>query len=430
MRPLDRVIAQHPVPTWRPLAYGIMALLVLLAVWSSQAELDTVAIAMGEVKPRGETKIVQHLEGGIIQDILVREGDQVVKGQPLIQLDVDASATNREELVVRLDGLQLKKLRLLAESRNEAPTFPEELAGRSQRLADAELQAYQSRLQNRDSELTVLERQEQQKRLEINELNVRRQAINNDLRLAQERYDTSLPLLDRKLITRMELLDLEREVERMKGELSAVQATLPRARAALEEFEERKANVLKNFQAEASNMLGDTELEIARTEKLVARADQEAGRLAISSPTDGVINVMHVNTIGGVVRSGEPILEIVPVQDKLIVEARVDPLDIGHIRTGMPATVKMTTYDFIRYGSLDGSVVTVGADIELDETTGLQYFPIVVETEKSALETADASYALFPGMQAQVDLHLGTKTVWDFLLQPVLKMRLEAFRER
>ncbi len=430
MRPLDQVIAAHPVPTWRPLAYGIMALLVLLAVWASQAELDTVAVAMGEVKPQGETKIVQHLEGGIVQEILVREGDQVVKGQPLIQLDVDASATNREELLVRLDGLQLKRLRLQAESRNETPDFPAELATRSARLADAEMQAYLSRLQNRDSELTVLERQEQQKRLEINELNVRRRAIANDLRLAQERYDTSQPLLDRKLITRMELLDLEREVERMRGELDSVEATLPRARAALAEFEERKANVLKNFQAEASNMLGDTELEIARTEKLVQRADQEAGRLAIASPTDGIINVLHINTIGGVVRPGEPILEIVPVQDKLIVEARVDPLDIGYIHTGMPVTVKMTTYDFIRYGSLPGTVLTVGADIDLDEATGLQFFPIIVETESSTLETADASYALFPGMQAQVDLHLGTKTVWDFLLQPVLKMRLEAFRER
>jgi len=430
MRPLDQVIADHPVPTWRPLAYGIMALLVLLAVWASQAELDTVAVAMGEVKPQGETKIVQHLEGGIVQEILVREGDQVLQGQPLLQLDVDASATNREELLVRLDGLQLKRLRLQAESRDQVPDFPGDLAARSTRLADAEMQAYRSRLQNRDSELTVLERQEQQKRLEINELNVRRRAIANDLRLAQERYDTSQPLLDRKLITRMELLDLEREVERMRGELDSVEATLPRARAALEEFEERKANVLKNFQAEASNMLGDTELEIARTEKLVQRADQEAGRLAIASPTDGIINVLHINTIGGVVRPGEPILEIVPVQDKLIVEARVDPLDIGYIHPGMPVTVKMTTYDFIRYGSLSGTVRTVGADIDLDETTGLQYFPIIVETEHSKLETADASYALFPGMQAQVDLHLGTKTVWDFLLQPVLKMRLEAFRER
>ena len=430
MRPLDRVIAAHPVPTWRPLAYGIMALLVLLAVWASQVELDTVAVAMGEVKPQGETKIVQHLEGGIVQEILVREGDTVVKGQPLVQLDVDASATNREELIARLDGLKLKRLRLAAESRNEEPAFPQELIDRVGRLAETEKQAYLSRLQNRTSELTVLERQEQQKRLEITEFDVRRRAIRNDLRLAQERYDTSLPLLDRKLVTRMELLDLEREVERMKGELEAVEAALPRARAALSEFEERKANVQKNFQAEASDQLGDTEREIARAEKLLRRADQEAGRLAINSPADGVINVLHINTIGGVVRSGEPILEIVPVQDKLIVEARVDPVDIGHIHPGMPVTVKMTTYDFIRYGSLEGEVVTVGADIDLDETTGLQFFPIIVETKKSRLETVDANYALFPGMQAQVDLHLGTKSVWEFLLQPVLKMRLEAFRER
>jgi len=430
MRPLDAVIANNPLPTWRPLAWAIMAALTALAVWAWTAELDTVALAMGEVKPQGEVKVIQHLEGGIVEAIEVGIGEEVRAGQPLIQLDVDSSLTNKEELLVRLDGLVLKKARLEAEIKDTELVFPEDLAKRRPGMARAEMQTHESRLESLARELQVLARQEEQRQLEIDELTVERRMTDKDLALATERWETAKPLIDKKLVTRMEGLEIEAQVQTLDGKREILAASLPRAKAALQEVKEKRDAAQQNFRSEAANALADTQLEIARTVELVNRAEQEAGRLAIVSPIDGVVKSLHVNTIGGVVRPGEPILEIVPLRDNLVVEARLKPIDIGYVKRGMPATVKMMTYDFIRYGSLDGKVINVGADIETDEATGEQYFPIIIETDKGYLEKEGARYEIFAGMQAQVDIHLGTKTVMDFLIQPVLKMRLEAFRER
>lgn len=430
MRPLDRVIESHPLPTWRPLAWGIMILLTTVAVWAWTAKLDTVALAMGEVKPQGEVKVIQHLEGGIVEAIDVAIGDEVRVGQTLIQLDVDSSVTNKEELLVRLDGLKLKKARLEAEIEDKDLVFPPDLAERRPGMARAERQTHESRLESLSRELQVLARQEEQRQLEIDELTVERRMTDKDLALAQERWDTAKPLIDKKLVTRMEGLELEAQVQTLDGKREILAASLPRARAALQEVKEKRDAAQQNFRSEAATTLADTQLEIARTEELVIRAEQEAGRLGIVSPIDGIVKSLHVNTIGGVVRPGEPVMEIVPLRDNLVVEARLKPIDIGYVKRGMPATVKMITYDFIRYGSLEGKVITVGADIETDEATGEQYFPIIVETDKGYLEKEGARYDIFAGMQAQVDIHLGTKTVLDFLIQPVLKMRQEAFRER
>lgn len=430
MRPLDQVIEKHPLPTWRPLGWAIMAFLTALAVWAWTAELDTVAMAMGEVKPQGEVKIIQHLEGGIVEAIEVGIGEEVQAGQPLIKLDVDSSFTNKEELLVRLDGLILKKIRLEAEINDTELVFPSDLAERRPGMARAEAQTHESRLESLVRELQVLARQEEQRQLEIDELTVERRMTDKDLALAQERWDTTKPLIDKKLVTRMEGLELEAQVQTLDGKREILAASLPRAKSALQEVKEKREAAQQNFRSEAANALADTQLEIARTVELVNRAEQEAGRLAIVSPIDGVVKSLYVNTIGGVVRPGEPILEIVPLRDNLVVEARLNPIDIGYVKRGMPASVKMMTYDFIRYGALDGTVINVGADIETDETTGEQYFAIIIETDKGYLEKEGTRYDIFAGMQTQVDIHLGTKTVIDFLIQPVLKMRLEAFRER
>ncbi len=430
MRPLDRVIENNPLPTWRPLAWGIMILLTTVAVWAWTAELDTVAMAMGEVKPQGEVKVIQHLEGGIVEAIDVAIGDEVQIGQTLIQLDVDSSVTNKQELLVRLDGLKLKKARLEAEIEDKKLEFPPDIAERRPGMAQAEMQTHESRLESLSRELQVLARQEEQRQLEIDELTVERRMTDKDLALAQERWDTAKPLIDKKLVTRMEGLELEAQVQTLDGKKEILAASLPRAKAALQEVKEKREAAQQNFRSEAANALADTQLEIARTVELVNRAEQEAGRLAIVSPIDGIIKSLFVNTVGGVVRPGEPIMEIVPLRGNLVVEARLKPIDIGYVKRGMPATVKMMTYDFIRYGSLEGKVITVGADIETDQTTGEQYFPIIVETDKGYLEKEGTRYDIFAGMQTQVDIHLGTKTVLDFLIQPVLKMRQEAFRER
>ncbi|MBP5855410.1 HlyD family type I secretion periplasmic adaptor subunit [Marivibrio halodurans] len=429
MATLDDIVARYPAPRFQPLAWLLMGLLVATGLWAWQAKLDTVAVAQGTVVPQGEIKVVQHLEGGVVQAIFVREGTVVEAGQPLLQLDLSTSATNTEELEVRLDGLVLKRARLESEAAGEPLSFPEDVAVRRPVLSAAERRTHESRLDNLEGKVRVLEQQAEQRALEINELNVRRRSVSNDLSLARERYDLSQPLLASKLVTRIELNEIARDVQRLEGELASIDAGLPRARAALEEVEEKLASARQEFRTDASGQLSEVELEIRRQEKLLDRARSEAGRMEIASPIDGVVKTLVHNTVGGVVRPGEPIMEIVPTQDRLVVDARIDPIDIGHIAEGMPATVKITTYDFVRYGGLEGTVTAVGADIEQDEQ-GKQFFKAEIETAHSYLERDGLTYPIHPGMQATVDIHLGDKTVLDFLIQPVLKMRYEAFRER
>lgn len=429
MATLDDVLQRYPAPRFQPVAWGVMALLAAAVVWAWQAKLDTVAVAEGAVVPQGELKVVQHLEGGVIQAIFVREGATVAAGAPLMQLDVSTSATNLEELEVRLDGLLLKRARLTSEAQGEALTFPSDLAARRPALTAAEQRTHQSRLDNLQGKIRVLEQQAAQRRLEIEELQVRRQSIAADLGLAHERLELSQPLIESKLVTRVELNEIERDVQRLQGELRTIEAGLPRARAALDEVTEKLASARQEFRTEASSQLSEVELEIRRHEKLLARAQSQEGRMEIDSPIDGVVKTLVHNTVGGVVRPGEPILEIVPTQDRLVVEAKIDPMDIGHVAVGMPATVKITTYDFVRYGGLEGRVVSVGADIEQGEQ-GEQFFTAEIETDNAYLERDGRRYPIQPGMQATVDIHLGEKTVLDFLIQPVLKMRYEAFRER
>lgn len=430
MSALDETIRKYPIPTVQPLAWAIMILTGLAIVWAWFAKLDTVAVATGEVVPQGQLKVVQHLEGGVIDRIYVREGDAVAAGEPVLQLDLKTSATNTDELRVRLDGLLLRRARLLAEANRADLELPDDVVAARPKMAEAERQSYDGRIANLDSRRRVLERQEQQRGLEINELKVRRQVISNDYDLAKENYDRTFPLLEKKLITKDAISTLERELERLRGEQRTIDASLPRARAALAEVREKLSNVGTEFQTEAATQLGEVELEIRRHEKLLERAESELGRMEIHSPIDGVVKTLIHNTVGGVIRPGEPIMEIVPTQERLVIEARIDPIDVGHIHPGMPAKVKFTTYDFIRYGALEGRIASVGADIETDQQTGQQYFKGIVETDSTFLDTGDATYDIFPGMQAMVDIHLGEKTVMDFLLQPVLKMRLEAFRER
>lgn len=430
MSALDSIVRKYPIPAWQPLAWIIMAFVGGAIAWAYSARLDTVAIALGEVIPQGQVKTVQHLEGGVVERIHVVEGDTVTAGQPLLQLDLQTSATNTDELRVRLDGLILKRARLRAEANGEPLSLPEDLSRDRPFMAEAEEQAFLGRISNLGSRIRVLEKQEQQRELEINEFKVRREVIANDLRLAQENYDRILPLLDKNLIAKDEVTKLEREVQSLRGETRTIDASLPRARAALAEVREKLANATAEFRTEAATQLGEAELEIRRHEKLLERAENEVGRLEIVSPIDGVVKTMTHNTVGGVIRPGEPIMEIVPNQERLVIEARINPIDIGHIHPEMPATVKFTTYDFIRYGALEGRIASIGADIDTDPQTGEQYFKAIVETDQTYLDTGDARYEIFPGMQAQVDVHLGDKTVMDFLIQPVLKMRLEAFRER
>ena len=496
MSHLDDILASHPLPTWRPIAWVIIALLGGLITWANFTTLEEVSVVMGEVAPQGKVRVIQHLEGGIVEDIYVKEGDRVRVGSSLVRLNLATSGVNHDELVVRLDAQRLIKARLEAQAKGIPLTFPPDVVERRSNLVQAQKEAFEASKRELEATLRVLENQEnqkelevkeleskrktledrkretassagaihqqvRQKELEVKELGSRRQAVANNLRRAKERFKMSESLLSSGLTPRMEHLQLEAEVENLEGEKRTIESSIPRARAAVAEVEgrlrEEKERVegelnnlipaiprarsaveeIKNrieeaasrFRREARDELSNVEQAISRIGALLKEATEQKRRAEIKSPIEGVVKNMGFNTIGGVVRPGDPIMEIVPTSENLVITARLNPTDRGYVELGQRAVVKISTYDFVRYGSLDGEVIMVAPDSSTDPN-GNPYFQVVVKTDKTYLGLVDGALPIIPGMQATVDIHTGEKSVIDYLVKPVLKIRHEAFRER
>jgi adhesin transport system membrane fusion protein len=426
---LDQLLDQAQSQRTGKLPKLVMAFIAAFLVWAAVARLDEVAMATGEVVPQGRVKTIQHLEGGIIDELLVREGDLVREGAPLVQLDLGSSGSTAEELRVRLDGYKLTKARLEAEATGGTPAFPEDLAKRLPNIVSAEQASFDARMQELESSLAVLRKQVTQRERDVNEVRVRITAAQKNLALAQERLRMSTDLLKDKLQAPMEHLAVQRDEASIKGELDSLRESLPRTEAALAEANERVDEMKLKFSREARERLNELALNIARTEELLVSASDQETRTSIRSPITGVVKNLRYTTIGGVVRPGEPIMDIVPSEEQLVIEAQLNPIDRGFVSVGQRAMVKVDTYDYARYGGLEGEVISVAPDSTVPEG-GAPYFKVVIRTDKTYLGSAESPLPIIPGMGASVDIRTGSKSVLSYLIKPVLKLRDEAFRER
>ncbi len=426
---LDALLTSHPLPSWRLFAWPVMTLLTVLVTWAFFAQLDETAVSEGEVVPQGKVRVVQHLEGGIIEELFVAEGDTVKEGDTLIQLDQSSTGTNQEELGVRLDSQLLVRARLTAEAQGDELTFPQDIARNRPNLASSQRQAFEARRRELKSTLNVLKEQVKQRELGTQELLARQKAVKRNYKLASERLKMSASLLTEGLTAKMEHLELEAEVESLDGEMKSLAPSVPKSRAAVEEAKQRLREGQIRFRREAREELGKTEQEIARIKELLKRAREQGSRAEIKSPINGVVKNLRFNTIGGVIKPGEPVMEIVPTGENLVIQSRLNPTDRGYVNEGQKALVKISTYDYARYGGLDGIVIQVAPDTSMDEN-GQPYFRVIVQTEKNYLGSEEGSLPIVPGMQATVNIHTGKKSVMDYLIKPVLKLRDEAFRER
>lgn len=429
---LDALTAAHPLSAWARPAWLICALLGAGLVWSHFAKLDEVAIAPGEVVPQGQVKVIQHLEGGIIEQILVREGQQVSRGTPLVQLDLGVAGANREDLQVQLAALGFKRTRLLAEANAEKLEISVGAAGSDPRLVDvvkSEREAYESRRRQLESTLSVVKSQQIQREQEVKETEAKHAGTAANLRIARQRLALARDLVAQDLISKLEHLDRQREVEILQGQLAELDQTLPRMRAGLGEAQNREREEISKYRRQAAEELGQVELSIARTREVLLKVSDQARRTQIESPIDGVVKNLRFHTVGGVVKPGDPVMDIVPSDDSLVIEGRVAPSDVGYVSVGQRAVVKITTYDYVRYGGLQGEVIVLAPDATADRA-GKQYFRVVVQTDKAYLGDRPGEYPISPGMEAMVDIHTGKKSVLEYLVSPVLKLKHEAFRER
>ena len=370
--------------------FTLLLLIALMAVgylWASNAVLDEVTVGSGRVIPSSREQVIQSLEGGILSELQVREGDIVDKDQVLLRIDDIRFGAPFREAQSRITALRAANARLRAEASGGALTFPADVRADQVKL---ETELFESRRHQLEESLTGLRRSHQ---------------------LADEELKITEPLVQNGVVAEVELLRLKRQVNDLLASL-----------------QERR----NKFRADARADLAKNEAELAAiAESNTARADQ-VKRAVIRAPMRGTVKNVRVTTLGGILQPGQDIMEIVPLEDQLLIEARIKPSDVAFLRPGLPGMVKITAYDFSIYGGLAAELVQISPDTIRDEKKPDEsYYRIQMRTRHSHLTDKEGKpLPIIPGMTASVEILTGHKTVLDYLLKPLLKIRDTALRER
>ncbi len=414
------------------LLIAVVLFFVIAVAWAAHAPLDEVVRGAGKVIPSSEIKRIQNFEGGIVKQILVREGESVSKGQLLVLLDqVQMESKFREQQSGYLD-LTLAIARLEAElgGRDEID-FPEDIVSQKPHLMENQRQLLRSRKENRLSTLSVLDREREQCSQELNELRSRLDYQQRAHALLKKEVEMTRAMVDKGAASDMDFLRTQRELTDLSGQIADTRIAIPKVAAAIEAASHR-IDEEKNKQRSAIL----DELNAARTEmeglkeKLPALEDQ-MDRTSVRSPVEGTVKRVFLTTIGEAVGPGAEMLEIVPREDTLLIEAKVLPQDIAFLYPGQLADVKITAYDYSIYGGMPGVVEHISADAITDEQQKMSYYLIKVRTEKATLKgRGGEDLPIIPGMVAEVDVLTGKKTVLEYLLKPIIKTTRGALRER
>jgi len=425
-----RALAQQG-PSWVAVATlaAIAVFFVVALIWASVAELDQQAKGSGRVIPSSQVQTIQNLEGGIVTAILVREGDEVNRGQVLLRLDPTSAAANLGVNRAEYLGLIAAVARLDAEIEGKDLAFPEELMREDPGLASRERALYLARRSELNSALSILRQQRQQRSQELRSLQGELGGLEDSYRLVQEEIGLVRPMVEKGVTARVELLRLERQAADIQGKRQSVRQDIPRARAAMAEADRRIEERQEQFRSEALAERNDLNVRLSALTESRRALEDRVTRTEVRSPVRGVVKRIAVTTIGGVVDPGESLVEVVPLEDTLLVEARIKPDDIAFLSPGQPAKVKITAYDSLQYGSLEATLDHIGADSVLDEY-GNSFYEIRVRTARNHLGTEEAPLPIIPGMVAEVDILTGKKTVLEYMLKPILRARENAMTER
>ena len=420
---LDR---QGPRRTWLVLN-TMMAGLVAGLLWAHFAIIDEVTHGEGRVIPSSQVQLVQPLEGGIVAAIEIKEGQRVEAGEPLVRIDDVSFSSSLGELKQKRTALAARRVRLDAESSGKDPSFAG--LGLDPAIIAAEMLLYKARQASLAEELAVAEQQLAQRRLERVEITTRLDEAKATSALALRELELGRSLKRSGAYPEMELLRLERQYRSEMRDIAVLAASLPRSEAAIAEATAKIQATILTFRARASEGLGEINASLAVTDESLKAAEDRVRRTTLRSPVNGIVNKLVVNTIGAVVRPGESIVEIVPVEDNLLVEARVRPQDVAFIHPGQAASVKVTAYNYTVYGDLPGVVVRIGADTIPDEK-GNPYYRVILRTSSNHLGSDKDPLPIIPGMVVTADIKTGRKSVMDYMLQPIQVARHEALRER
>lgn len=385
----DRLGSHVETRSSRLLLYVVLSFLALSGVWAHWAVLDEVTTGIGKVIPSSQVQVIQNLEGGILSELSVHEGDIVDKDQMLLRIDDTKFASSYKEGRARYLALLAANARLLAQTTGGRLVFPKEVIKEAHESVKIESSLFESQMRALDASIA---------------------SVNRSYQLAKEELDKTMPLVKKGAASEVEILRLQRQVNELRGQI------------------DDKRN---KFRADSQSELNKNQLDIAGLEQTNISSADRVSRTIVRSPVHGIIKKIYVVTVGGIIQPGMNILDIVPIEKNLLIEAQVRPTDIAFLRPGQDATVKITAYDFSIYGGIQGKLEHISADTIVDDKQrGESYFLIRVRTDTNFVQSEGKQLPIIPGMTAEVEILTGRKSVLNYLLKPLLKSKEKALRER
>jgi len=418
-------VEQQPLRA-RVMLYTIAFIVAALVAWAALAEIDEVTRGQGKVIPSRQVQVIQSQDGGVVTEILVREGDMVKEGQLMVKLDQTRSQSTFRENRAEYQALAVKadRLRAVVEKTEfkPDPSLVDAVPG----IVAQELALYDSSQQQLALERQIAEEQLSQRREELVEFQARERQAARSLELTEQELAVTQPMVTSGAVSQIEILRLEREVNQLSGEQQQAAAQIKRILSSIEEAQRKIGSVEIEFVNEVREELTQTIARMNALREAGAGLSDRVKQTALRSPVNGTVKQLYYYTIGGVVLPGKEIVEVVPADDTLLLEVRIRPKDIAFLVPGQRALVKFTAYDFVVYGGLDGVVEHIGADTVMDEE-GNPFYEVSVRTDKSGI--ADDK-PIIPGMTVEVDILTGKKTILAYLMKPVLRAKQYAMTER
>ncbi|WP_174872890.1 HlyD family type I secretion periplasmic adaptor subunit [Vogesella oryzae] len=420
------ILEQNPQRP-RLFLWTIGSFIVVALLWSALATIDEVARGEGKVVPTSQVQHLQSLDGGVVSKILVKEGDVVERGQLLLQVDNTRFVSSLNENQSQSLSLQAKAARLRALADGKPFQMPEEVTKQSPDIAKQEMDLYHSKQMELDANVSIARQQLSQRTQELNEARARRDQAAQGLALTQQELNVTRPLLKSGAVSEVDILRLERDVSRYRGERDMADAQIPKLQSAISEASRKIQEVELTFRNQASTELSETMGKLGTLGAGSTALEDKVKLSEIRSPVRGEVKRLLVNTVGGVVQPGRDIMEIVPLDDTLLIETKISPRDIAFLRPGQDVFVRFTAYDSTIYGGLKGVLDQIGADSITDEK-GNTFYVVKVKTVSSHL--SEKKMEIKPGMVAEVDIITGHKSVLNYLLKPVLRAKAKALSER
>ena len=429
MHSLSAAVLQKTPSRVRIVLYFWAVAIALFLIWAYFAKIDEIARGSGEVIPSGKNQLIQNLEGGIVEEILVKEGEFVKKGQVLMKIKNERSKSSYASNAAKAQGLEAKIIRLRAEANGKPFEVDEATKKRLAKFILNEQELYDANQRQLASGISALQERLSQKKQELAEAYSHLKSYRSSLRLIRDEVRMTKPMVAKGVRSRVEFLKLLREQNDIEDKYNATKESIPRIKSAIKEIENQIEEEKYRFQSQAREKLSEAMSEYEALRATSTALQDQVSRTIVRAPINGIVQNIFVNSIGGVIKPGENIMEIVPTDETLLIEVKIKPKDIAFIYYGQKAIVKFTAYDFSIYGGMNGKVVLISPDTIKDEE-GNVFYTVRIKTDKNALFYNGEKLKIIPGMTVNVDIITGKKSVLDYILKPILKTKQYMFTER